>query len=146
MTKNIKKKSVLNKEIRRKEEKKKALVKRTKNSLTGLKIKNADSTYKGQKNVMNGYRNCPNLDEEQKKLLDQEITLEELTLALRSCKMSAPGSDGVHYFVYKKLWKISGPILLKSWNHSPVTGKLPISHLESIITLLPQEGKKTKDI
>ena len=81
-------------------------------------------------------------DEEQKKLMDQEITLEELTLALRSCKMSAPGSDGVPYLVYKKLWKISGPILLKSWNHSPVTGKLPISHLESIIPLLPKEGKK----
>ena len=133
------------------------------------KIKNAGSTYKGRKNVMNGirsfyedlyeskfclitgdlqafYRNCPKLDEEQKKLMDQEITLEELTLALRSCKMSAPGSDGVPYLVYKKLWKISGPILLKSWNHSPVTGKLPISHLESIITLLPKEGKKTKDI
>jgi hypothetical protein len=65
------------------------------------------------------YRNCPKLDEEQKKLMDQEITLEELTLALHSCKMSAPGSDGVPYLVYKKLWKISGPILLKPLKHSP---------------------------
>jgi len=58
-------------------------------------------------------------DEEQKKLMDQEITLEELTLALHSCKMSAPGSDGVPYLVYKKLWKITGPILLKPLKHSP---------------------------
>ncbi len=39
-----------------------------------------------------------------------------------------------------------GPIILGAWNHSLSTGSLPPSHLESLITLLPKEGKDTKDI
>ena len=39
-----------------------------------------------------------------------------------------------------------GPVILSAWKHSLNTGNLPTSHLESVITLLPKEGKDTKDI
>jgi hypothetical protein len=39
-----------------------------------------------------------------------------------------------------------GPIILGAWKHSLNTGNLPPSHLESVITLLPKEGKDIKDI
>ena len=39
-----------------------------------------------------------------------------------------------------------GPIILNSWSYSLETGSSPSSHLESVITLLPKEGKDTKDI
>jgi hypothetical protein len=37
-------------------------------------------------------------------------------------------------------------IILGAWKHSLNTGNLPPSHLESVITLLPKEGKDTKVI
>jgi hypothetical protein len=48
--------------------------------------------------------------------------------------------------VYKKYWNIMGPIIIKSWNYSLSSEQLPPSHLESIITLLPKEGKNAGDI
>ena len=42
--------------------------------------------------------------------------------------------------------EIIGPIFLKSWNFSCETGILPESHRESVIVLLPKEGKDVSDI
>ncbi len=39
-----------------------------------------------------------------------------------------------------------GPIILKAWKQSLNTVYLPPSHLKYVITLLPKEGKYTKDI
>ncbi len=39
-----------------------------------------------------------------------------------------------------------GPIIPNAWSYSLETGSLPSSHLESGITLLPKEGKDTKNI
>ena len=70
----------------------------------------------------------------------------DLQEALSTCKDTSPGPDGIPYLIYSKYWKLMGPILLEAWKHSVRTGTLPTSHLESIITLLPKEGKDTKDI
>ena len=99
-----------------------------------------------QKNEDNFYENCPKLTEEQAKFLDNDLTLKELQEALSSCKESSPGPDGIPYVIYKKYWKLMGPIILGAWKHSLNTGNLPPSHLESVITLLPKEGKDIKDI
>jgi hypothetical protein len=40
----------------------------------------------------------------------------------------------------------SRTIILNSWKHSCNTGVLPASHGESVIALLPKEGKDIKDI
>ncbi len=98
-----------------------------------------------QKNDDNFYKNCPKLSEDQAKFLDNDLSLKELQEALSTCKDSSPGPDGIPCMVYKKYWKFMGPIILGAWNHSPSTGILPPSHLESLITLLPKEGKDTKD-
>jgi hypothetical protein len=78
--------------------------------------------------------------------MEKELTEEELLTALKTCADSAPGSDGIPYSVYKKLWSITGSYILKAWSFSCATGSLPPSHKESIITLLPKEGKDLKDI
>jgi hypothetical protein len=131
-------------------------------------IRNENQIHNGQNEVMNGiksfyqklyesktleqgnpddfYKNCPKLDEEQRNFMDQNLTIEELCKALSTCKESSPGPDGITYLVYKKLWKVTAPIILASWNYSMATGILPPSHLESVITLLPKEGKDTKEI
>ena len=51
----------------------------------------------------NFYEHCPKLTSEQSLLLDSDLTLNDLSLALRSCKDSSPGPDGIPYMVYKKL-------------------------------------------
>ncbi len=98
-----------------------------------------------QKNEDNFYENCPKLTEEQAKFLDNDLTLKELQEALSSCKESSPGPDGIPYVIYKTYWKLMGPIILGAWKHSLKTGNLPPSHLESVITLLPKQGKDIKD-
>jgi hypothetical protein len=85
------------------------------------------------------YENCPKLSKEQSIDLDNEITMTELTKSLNSCKDSSPGPDGIPYLVYKKFWKIAGPIILESWKFSVKQNKLPASHYESVITLLPKK-------
>ena len=131
-------------------------------------IKNGNETFTGQEQVTKGvssfyrelysekvptgmndskfYEHCPKLSEDQKRNLDKELSIKELRDALATCTDSAPGPDGIPYSVYKTYWKISGPIILAAWKYSLVIGKMPPSHLESVITLLPKEGKDNKDI
>jgi hypothetical protein len=101
---------------------------------------------KQKKNDINFYANCPKLSEEQAKFLDKDLNLKDLQDALSSCKKSSPGPDGIPYIIYKKYWKMMGPIILNAWSFSFKTGSLSSSHLESVITLLPKEGKDTMDI
>ena len=94
----------------------------------------------------NFYENCLKLSEKQAKFLDNDLCLKELQEVLSSCKELSLGPDGIPYMVYKKYWEFMGPIILSAWKHSLNTGNLPPSHLESVITLLPKEGKDTKDM
>ena len=79
------------------------------------------------------YSNCPTLSGESRALMDADITEDELRGALSTCADSAPGSDGIPYGVYKKLWTIAGPVILDAWNYSCVIGEQPVSNKESII-------------
>jgi exonuclease III len=92
------------------------------------------------------YNNCPKLTAEQAEYLDKALTMEDLYKALQSCKDSSPGPDGIPYLVYKKIWKLAGPIILEAWVYSIKVKSLPPSHHESVITLLPKDGKDTRDI
>ena len=85
-------------------------------------------------------------NEEQRRTLDNELSLEEIKKALASCKETAPGPDGIPYVIYKKYWKTMSPIIHEAWKYSLQIGRMPPSHLESVITLLPKEGKDTKEI
>ena len=135
------------------------------------KIKDNDNIYKGQEEVSKGvrdfykslysdvhpdieidsstdnfYQYCPKLNDLDSKKLDNDLTLHELFEALKTCKDSSPGPDGIPYSVYKAFWNITGPIILESWIYSVEIKKLPRSNLESVITILPKEGKDTSDI
>ena len=92
------------------------------------------------------YEHCPKLSRQSSQTLEGELTQSELLAALNTCSDSAPGSDGITYSVYKKLWSITGPVILDAWKYSCEIGGMPPSHKESIITLLPKEGKNVKDI
>jgi hypothetical protein len=78
--------------------------------------------------------------------MDEMISISELHKALLSCKDSAPGPDGIPYSVYKVFWPQVSNIIKESWDYSVLIGKLPESHKESVITILPKEGKDTSDI
>jgi hypothetical protein len=65
---------------------------------------------------------------------------------LKSCKESSPGPDGITYNIYKEFWDIIGVYIVDSWNYSVKTGNLPPSHKESVLTLLPKEGKDLRAI
>ncbi len=132
------------------------------------KIRHEDREYVGQAEVTSGitnfyrdlyarrdmvelgnddfYKHCPKLSDEQAKSVDATLTNLDLLRALKTCKDSAPGPDGIPYSVYKKYWKIAGPVILDSWIYSVEKQCLPPSHYESAITLLPKEGKDTSDI
>ncbi len=86
------------------------------------------------------YKNCPKLSPEQALLVDAELTNVDLLNAIKTCKDSAPGPDGIPYTIYKSYWNITGPIILEAWKYSVEKQNLPPSHYESTITLLPKEG------
>jgi len=92
------------------------------------------------------YKYCPKLTPSQARVVDAELTNADLVNALKACKDSSPGPDGIPYIIYKKFWQITGPIILESWKFSVVKDTLPPSHYESVITLLPKEGKDNGDI
>jgi hypothetical protein len=78
--------------------------------------------------------------------MDKVLTCEEMHKALLTCKDSAPGPDGIPYSVYKIFWPQVSAIIKESWDYSITTGQTPFSHKESVITILPKEGKDTSDI
>ncbi len=92
------------------------------------------------------FKHCPKLDNSYSNYMDKEITMEEMHKALLTCQDTSPGPDGIPYSVYKIFWPQVGPIIKESWEYSVKTGQTPISHKESVITMLPKEGKDTKDI
>jgi hypothetical protein len=92
------------------------------------------------------YKYCPKLTEAQARQVDADLTNADLEISLKTCKDSSPGPDGIPYIIYKKYWKIAGPIILESWKFSVAKNTLPPSHYESVITLLPKEGKDNSDI
>jgi len=95
---------------------------------------------------INFFDSCPKLSDNDKDNMDKEITLEEMYKALKTCKDSAPGPDGIPYSVYKTFWPQIGSIIKESWDYSIKMGIIPNSHKESIITILPKEGKDLSDI
>ncbi len=69
------------------------------------------------------------------------LTKEEVLRTLKTCSDSAPGPDGIPYSYYRHLWNIFGDILIQAWDESLNSKVLPPSHRNSILRLLPKEGK-----
>jgi exonuclease III len=92
------------------------------------------------------FTNLPKLSAQEQDKLSKDLTLNELSVTLRTCKESAPGADGISYDVYKHIWHYAGPLIMNAWNHSCRIGQLPESQRESVITLLEKKGKDQSKI
>ena len=84
------------------------------------------------------------LNPEQVQLLEKDITLQELTDALKKTKNgSTPGFSGFTYAFYKCFWRYLGKTILNAMKYSFIINKLPSSQTIGIISLLPK-GEKPK--
>ncbi len=83
------------------------------------------------------------LEEAEVNVISQPITLNELWMALKPLKDTAPGPDGISHIYLKKLWDIMGPVILDAWNYSIQNDKMPPSHERSHLRLIPKQGKDT---
>ena len=93
--------------------------------------------------VDNFFANCPTLDGGQKVALGRPLEPGELTEALKTCKESSPGLDGIPYSFYKAFPDVLLKYVLESWEYALRQESLADSHRRSCITLLP---KKSKDL
>ena len=87
----------------------------------------------------------PQLNEEDRAMLDKTITMEVMFTTLKGCTESSPGPDGISYGVYKEFWEVLGPFVLDSWKYSREIGLMPEFNRVSTIMLIPKEGKDPGD-
>ncbi len=78
--------------------------------------------------------------------LNKPITLNELWIALKPLKNTAPGPDGISHLYLKKLWQIIGPIILNAWHYSIQKNEMPPSHYLSYLKLIPKAGKDKTEL
>ena len=73
--------------------------------------------------------------------LEGRVTMGELTLALNKSNMnSACGWDGVSYWLLKKYWEYTGPLLVKCANESFDDGELCATFRTGLIKIIPKKG------
>ena len=87
-------------------------------------------------------RNENQLNEDEARLLEGEITYTELTSALKNMKNSkSPGNDGFTAEFFKLFWVNLGEYILNSINFAYKHGLLSITQTQGIITCLPKPNK-----
>ena len=83
------------------------------------------------------------LDEEQKKMCDDKLDIQECTRAVKDAKQSkSPGPDGITFEFYKCFWSHLQDILLDVFNYALSQGKLSTSQGRAAITLIHKKGRK----
>ena len=87
------------------------------------------------------------LSEEEKSLLNKEITFDELTTALKCMKKGkTPGSNGFSVDFFRCFWNPVGIFLFRAFQESHSKGTILQTHRESIITLIPKAGKSSHSL
>jgi exonuclease III len=89
---------------------------------------------------------CPSLNEVARKIMDKDLTEQEILDTLKTCNESAPGPDGIPYSYYKTFNKILIPNMLKAWNWSLEEGTLCPSQKLSTIFIIPKKDKDKTEI
>ena len=100
-----------------------------------------DCNLRNEAKIPHFLRHIKEIPEECIKMIDSEITTNDLYKTLLTCADSAPGPDGIPYSLIKLTWNYYGPLLTNSWKHALCTGSLTQSHETSYLKLLPKEGK-----
>ncbi len=86
-------------------------------------------------------KDLPQLEEIQKKILDNLITFQELTEAMRELsKGRLPGIDGLPVEFYQQFWDLMGPDLYEAILECIKSNLLPISCRRAVLSLLPKKG------
>ena len=86
-------------------------------------------------------KNIPTLSDSSKDILEQDLTFEEFTRAIKeSPSNKSPGIDGLPFEFYRKFWNLMGQDLFDVFNYSVQNNVLPKSCTRSVITLLPKTG------
>ena len=99
------------------------------------------SNLDGQTQFLNDL-NIPKLSEEESKILDEEITKQEIAHAMGSMQAGkAAGLDGIPIDLYKTFQSKLLTPLLAMFHESFRNGLLPASMRVALITLLPKPGK-----
>ena len=96
--------------------------------------------------IDNFYQHCPSLSTAAQRDISLPLNINNLKEALKSCKDSTPGLDGIPYSYYKIFGNELLPLVLASWEYSNVMGSLPQSQSTSIISLIPKAGKDKHEI
>ena len=92
------------------------------------------------------FRHIQEVPPEQAKVMEEHLTLDELTNTLATCSDSSPGPDGIPYSYLKHYWAEFGPVILDAWRFSTASGQLPTSHKLSYLKLIPKTGKDVRVI
>ena len=92
------------------------------------------------------FRHIGEIPIDQAKVMEGQLTLEELTNTLATCADSSPGPDGIPYSYLKHFWTVFGPALLEAWRFSLIKNELPSSHKLSYLKLIPKAGKDARVI
>ena len=89
----------------------------------------------------------PTLTEFQRQACEQDLTLEECHLSLKTfSKNKSPGTDGINVEFYDYFWRIIGQPLYQCFIYSFEHGELSNSQRQAIITLLEKPGKDRQQI
>jgi exonuclease III len=85
--------------------------------------------------------NLPQLSAESKSFLDEPLTLEELSTAVKLVnKNKSPGIDGLPSEFYQTFWPILGQDFYDVFLTSVQENELPLSCRRAVLTLLPKKG------
>lgn len=94
-----------------------------------------------------GSSKLPELDQEDRKYLDSEITCDEVIESIKSLKNGkSPGQDGLSNEIYKRFSEVLAPYLLKVYNRAMEDAVLPPTMNEAIITLIPKKGRDLEKV
>lgn len=89
----------------------------------------------------------PSLNDLESDQLEGELSLEEISLALKDMKNGkSPGTDGFQAEFFKVFWKKLGPFVLRSLNEGFRNGELSVSQKEGIIICIPKPDKSKDKI
>uniref|UniRef100_A0A3B3WIQ9 Reverse transcriptase domain-containing protein n=1 Tax=Poecilia mexicana TaxID=48701 RepID=A0A3B3WIQ9_9TELE len=88
----------------------------------------------------------PTVSNEQNEILTKNITIQEIEKAINKLKPNkSPGPDGFNADWYKIYLKDLSPVLLRTFNWVLNGGQIPPSWKETMITVIPKEGKDRLD-
>ena len=89
-------------------------------------------------------QNIPKIFEEESEEMKKEITMDELTTAVKSMEGGkSPGSDGFTVEFYKKFWEELSNHMINGFQCLFKKGKMGITQKKGMITLIPKTGKDT---